>query len=136
MNSLAKLLAIAFAFTLTFTMTASNTARAGGEAGLDDHPQDEGPYFFGFVKDTARKAIRDAKVMAEIKGRPSIVARTNAAGFYRIPGFGKDISPNNVTVSCAKEGYKQTKAFVKTAAAKKPVTAVEIECTMARVGAK
>jgi hypothetical protein len=41
-----------------------------------------------------------------------------------------------VTVSCAKAGYTQTKAFVKTAAAKKPATAIEIECTMARVGVK
>ena len=136
MNSLLKLVVIAFAFSLTFAMTASNSAWAGGDAGLDDHPEDEGPYYFGFVKDSARKAIRDAKVMAEIKGRPSIVARTNAAGFYRIPGFGKDIAPNNVTVSCAKEGYKQTKAFVKTTAAKKSATAIEIECIMQPVGKK
>ena len=92
MKSLAIALALAIACTLTFTFAAW----AGGEA-LDDHPQDEGPYYFGFVKDTARKAIRDAKVTAEIKGRPTIVARTNAAGFYRIPGFGKDIAPSSVT---------------------------------------
>ena len=60
----------------------------------------------------------------------------NGAGFYRIPGFGKDIAPNNVNVSCAKDGYKQTKVLVKTAAAKKPVTAIEIECTMQTVGVK
>ena len=132
MKSLAIPLALAIAFTLTVTISAWS----GGDAGPDEHPQDEGPYYFGFVKDTARKAIRDAKVTAELKGRPSIVTRTNAAGLYRIPGFGKDIAPNSVTVSCAKEGYKQTKAFVKTAAAKKPLTAVEIECTMQSVGAK
>ena len=131
-----KLVALASAFTFSLTMAASSAAWAGGEAGLDDHPTDDGPYYFGFVKDTARKAIRDAKVTAEIKGRPSIVTRTNAAGFYRIPGFGKDIAPNHVTISCAKEGFKQTKAFIKTAAAKKPATAIEIECTMQPVGAK
>lgn len=136
MKSLAILLALVFAFTFTFTVTAANRAWAGGEAGLDDHSHDDGPYYFGFVKDNSRKAIRDAKVTAEMKGRPSIVARTNAAGFYRIPGFGKDIAPNNVNVSCAKDGYKQTKVLVKTAAAKKPVTAIEIECTMQTVGVK
>ena len=136
MKFLVKLVALTLVFALTFTMTGSNSAWAGGEAGLDDHPEDDGPYYFGFVKDSSRKAIRDAKVTAEMKGRPSIVARTNAAGFYRIPGFGKDIAPNNVNVSCAKEGYKQTKVFVKTSAAKKPVTAIEIECTMQTVGAK
>ena len=136
MKFLPKLVALTFAFALSFTLTGSNSAWAGGEAGLDDHPEDDGPYYFGFVKDTGRKAIRDAKVTAEMKGKPSIVARTNAAGFYRIPGFGKGVAPTNVTVSCAKEGYKQTKTLLKTSAAKKPVTAVEIECTMQSVGAK
>jgi hypothetical protein len=136
MKSLAKLVAMAFAFTLTFTMTASIAAWAGGEAGLDEQSHDDGPYYFGFVKDSARKAIRDAKVTAEIKGQPSIVARTNAAGFYRIPGLGKELSPTSVTVSCTKEGYKQTKAFIKTAPGKKPATAIEIECNMQRVGTK
>jgi len=136
MKFLPKPVAMILAFALSCTMAGSNPAWAGGEAGTDDHPHDDGPYYFGFVKDNSRKAIRDAKVTAEMKGRPSIVTRTNAAGFYRIPGFGKDIAPNNVTVSCSKEGYKQTKAFVKTAAAKKPVTAVEIECTMQSVGTK
>ena len=136
MMFLPKPVALIFSFALSCMMAGSNPAWAGGEAGNDDHPHDDGPYYFGFVKDNSRKAIRDAKVTAEMKGRPSIVARTNAAGFYRIPGFGKDIVPTNVTLSCAKEGYKQTKVFVKTAAAKKPVTAVEIECTMQSVGAK
>ena len=136
MKSLIKLLVFTAAFAQAMTIPLSNSARAGGEAGLDDHSQDDGPSYFGFVKDTAGKAIRDAKVTAEIKGRPSVVARTNATGAYRIPGFGKDIAPNNVAISCAKEGYKQTKAFLKPAPAKKPVTAVEIECTMARLGAK
>ena len=131
-----KSLAIPLALAIAFSFTVTISAWSGGEAGLDEHPEDEGPYYFGFVKDTTRKAIRDAKVTAEMKGRPSIVTRTNAAGFYRIPGFGKGISPNNVTLSCSKEGYKQTKTFVKASAAKKPVTAVEIECTMQPVGVK
>lgn len=109
---------------------------AGGEAGPDDHHHDDGPNYFGFVKDTAGKTIRDAKVTADIKGKPSIVARTNAAGAYRIPGFGKDISPANVTISCAKDGYKQTKTLLKTRLTKTPPTAVEIECIMQPVKTK
>ena len=117
-------------------LALSSAAWAGGEAGPDDHDHDDGPNYFGFVKDTAGKTIRDAKVTADIKGRPSIVARTNAAGAYRIPGFGKDISPTNVTISCVKEGYKQTKTLLKTRPSKTPPTAVEIECTMQQVKAK
>ena len=117
-------------------LVLSTAAWAGGEAGPDDHDHDDGPNYFGFVKDTAGKTIRDAKVTADIKGRPSIVARTNAAGAYRIPGFGKEISPTNVTISCVKEGYKQSKTLLKTRPSKTPPTAVEIECTMQRVGVK
>jgi len=122
-------------FAYLFLVLAS-AARAGGEGGPDDHGHDDGPNYFGFVKDTAGKTIRDAKVTADIKGKPSIVARTNAAGAYRIPGFGKDISPTNVTISCVKEGYKQTKTLLKTRLTKTPPTAVEIECTMQQVKAK
>ena len=96
----ANLAAALFAYLL---LALSSAAWAGGEAGEDDHDHDDGPNYFGFVKDTSGKTIRDAKVTADIKGRPSIVARTNAAGAYRIPGFGKDIPPSNVTISCVKE---------------------------------
>jgi hypothetical protein len=113
------------------------TAWAGGsnDEGPDDH-QDAGLSYFGFVKDTTGKVIADAKVTAEIKGLGSVIARTNATGAYKLPGFGKDISPKNVTISCSKDGYKQTRSFTRTALNKKPLTAIEIECTMQRVAAK
>ena len=81
MKSLAKLLALAFALSLSFAITVANSAWAGGDAGLDDHPEDEGPYFFGFVKDTARKAIRDAKVTAESQ-RPAVHRRPHQRGWF------------------------------------------------------
>ena len=117
-------------------LALSSAAWAGGEGGPDDHPHDDGPNFFGFVKDSAGKTVRDAKVTADIKGRPSVVARTNAAGAYRIPAFGKNISPATVTISCSKDGYKQTKTIVKTRPSKTPPTAIEIECHMQQVKAK
>ena len=112
-------------------------AWSGGsvDEGPDDH-QDAGLSYFGFVKDTTGKVIADAKVTAEIKGLGSVIARTNATGAYKLPGFGKDISPKNVTISCSKDGYKQTRSFTRTPLNKKPLTAIEIECTMQRVAAK
>jgi hypothetical protein len=112
---------------------------AGGEQ-ESDHDHDDGPNFFGFVREVGGKAIPDAKVTADIggliKGRASVIARTNATGAYRIPGFGKNIAPQNVTISCSKDGYKQTRTFVRTPLNKKPLTAIEIECTMQRVATK
>jgi hypothetical protein len=36
---------------------------------------------------TSSQTIRDAKVTAEIKGLGSVVARTDATGVYKLPGF-------------------------------------------------
>ena len=106
-----------------------------GDEGPDDH-QDNGPSYFGFVKDASGKAIPDAKVTAEIKGRGSVITRSNATGAYKLPGFGKEISPNNVIISCSKDGYKQTRSFTRTPLNKKPLAAIEIQCSMQRVSTK
>jgi hypothetical protein len=134
-------IALSLLIALSSLSMISTPAWPGGEAEFGtDHHHDDGPNYFGFVKDTSGKVIPDAKVTADIKGliqgRASVIARTNATGAYRIPGFGKDISPNNVTISCSKDGYKQTRTFTRTPPGKKNVTAIEIECTMQRTAAK
>ena len=85
---------------------------------------------------TSGRIVPDAKVTAEIKGLGSVVTRSDKLGTYKLPGFGKHISPNNITISCSKDGYKQTRTLRRTAPGKDPVTAIETECTMQRVGAK
>ena len=102
----------------------------GGLGG--DHSHDQ-PSFFGFVKDAKGKVVADAKVKAEIKGRFSLVARSDATGLYKIPELTKDIAYKEVTISCSKEGYQQLRTFTRTRQAKPPI---EIECTMQRLGAK
>jgi hypothetical protein len=121
---------------LLAALASFTPAFAGGSDDGPDVHQDDGPSFFGFVRDTSGKAIADAKVTAEIKGRGAVIARTNSTGVYLIPGFGKEISLNNVTISCAKEGYKQTRTLTRTPLNKKPLTKIEIECTMQRLAAK
>ncbi len=125
-----------FGLGVLLTLSTGTGAWAGGEAADGhDHP-DDGQRFFGFVKETNGRVIRDAKVTAEISGLGQVITRTDATGVYKLPGFGKDIAPNRVTISCSKEGYKQTRIFNRTPLTKNPVTAIEIECTMQRVGAK
>src|SRR6266545_79002 len=128
MKLIVTLVGYLVATTLLLQLGIVGTAWAGGsnDEGPDDH-QDAGLSYFGFVKDTTGKVIADAKVTAEIKGLGSVIARTNATGAYRLPGFGKDISPKNVSISCSKDGYKQTRTFTRTALNKKPLTAIEIE---------
>ena len=56
--------------------------------------------------------------------------------FEKLPGFGKELSPDKITISCSKDGFKQTRAFTRTPLNKKPLTAIEIECTMQRIATK
>lgn len=92
----------------------------------DDTAQDEGPSFFGFVREVDGPGIADAKVTAEIKDRGGLVTRTDILGVYKIPGFGKDIDPKDVAISCAKEGYVQ--ANVVRRPHDDPKDPIEVEC--------
>jgi hypothetical protein len=136
MESLGTILRLLALATLLHATVHPGVTWAGGSDDGPDVHTDDGPSFFGFVKDTTGKPVGDAKVTAEIKGRGSVIARSNAAGYYKIPGFGKDIALNSVGISCSKEGYKQTRTLTRTPLNKKPLVAVEIECTMQKVGAK
>ena len=112
---------------------APSGAWAGGDAfGPDDHSPDEGPSYFGFVKDERGAPVRDAKVSASYKTSLTLVIRTNATGAYKIRGFKKEISPNDVTITCAKEGYRQVRVFRRPLPKGKPVLSVETECRLQR----
>ena len=116
------------------TAAASLGAWAGGGSfgEPDDHAPDEGPGYFGFVKDERGAPVRDAKVTAAYKTNLSLVTRTNATGAYRVRGFKNDINPNDVTISCAKDGYKQIRVFRRPFPKGKPVKSVETECRLQR----
>jgi len=107
-------------------------ALAGPDAldGHDDGP-DEGPAYFGFVKDASGVPVRDAKVSAIHKSL-TLVTRTNATGSYKLRGFRKDTSPDEVTISCSKEGYRQIRVFRYPLPKGKPVKSVETECRLQR----
>jgi len=107
---------------------------AGGSGfGDDDHDhENEGPAYFGFVKDTNGATVPDAKVTVAIKDRGGVITRTDALGAYRVPGFGKEISPNDVVITCEKPGYKQVRILRRTAQDADPSVPIETECTMQR----
>src|SRR5712672_4132966 len=87
-----------------------STALWAGGAGFgddDDNSEEEGPSYFGFVRDTSGATVPDAKVTVGLKGRGGIITRTDLLGTYKVPGFGKDVDPKDVEVACDKPGYKQ-----------------------------
>ena len=121
-------------FSVALLLFAASPLQAGGDA-PDIHDEADGLAFFGFVKDNTGKTIRDAKVTADIKGLGSVIARTDATGVYKLPGFGKNITANRVSISCSKDGYKQIRTMTRPPRDKN-TTRVEVECTMQKVGAK
>ena len=113
---------------------ALSVAWAGG--GINDEPDernaDDGPTYFGFVKDARGAPIPTAKVTVKIKNGIAYVMHTGVLGIYKIRGLGKQVSPDDVLVSCAKEGYRQTRVFRRPVPKGKPVKAVETECRLER----
>jgi hypothetical protein len=113
-----------------------STALWAGGAGFgddDDNSEDEGPSYFGFVKDTNGATVPDAKVTVGIKDRGGIVTRTDALGAYKVPGFGKDVDPRDIEIACDKQGYKQLRTLRRMRSPNAdPKIPVETECTLQR----
>ena len=113
-----------------------STALWAGGAGFgddDDNSEEEGPSYFGFVKDTNGATVPDAKVTVGIKNRGGIVTRTDALGAYKVPGFGKDVDPQDVEIACDKQGYKQLRTLRRVRSPNAdPKIPVETDCTLQR----
>jgi hypothetical protein len=105
-------------------------AFAGGVGFSDEdiNTGGEGPSFFGFVRLVDGAGIADAKVTAELKNRGALVTRTDIMGVYKIPGFGQDVNPDDVIISCAKDGYKQANVLRMPHAPGDTKDPVEVEC--------
>jgi hypothetical protein len=113
-------------------LTTALWAGGSGFGDDDDHDENEGPAYFGFVKDTNGATIPDAKVTVSIKDRGGVITRTDMLGAYRVPGFGKEISPDDVIISCEKAGYKQVRVLRRKVQDASANTPIETECMMSR----
>jgi hypothetical protein len=98
----------------------------------DDNTEDEGPSYFGFVRDVNGVSVRDAKVTAELKDRGALVTRTDIMGVYKIPGFGKEVNPDEVQITCAKDGYKQARTLRRPRPSDDNKAPIEVECFLQR----
>ena len=83
-------------------------------------------------------AFAGAKVTANIKGFGALVTRSNATGAYRVPvpGLGQKVSATGVSVSCEKDGYKQSRVLTRTPPNKKPLVALEVDCRLQAIKGK
>jgi hypothetical protein len=118
------------AFGFAIACAALRPAVAGGVGFTDEelNSAGDGPAFFGFVRLVDGPGVADAKVTAEIKNRGALVTRTDILGVYKIPGFGKDVNPDDVIISCAKDGYKQANVLRRPHTSGDTKDPVEVEC--------
>ena len=117
---------------LTVMCAISVAAWAGG-AGFgddDDASAETGPSYFGFVRDTNGATVPGAKVTVAVKNRSSVITRTDALGTYKVPGFGTDVNPKDVEISCDKQGYKQARVVRPSSRSTDPKIPIETECTL------
>jgi hypothetical protein len=122
----------AIALGITCALSTALWAGGSGFGEDDDNHEEEGPAYFGFVKDTNGATVADAKVTVAVKDRGGVITRTDALGAYRVPGFGKEIDPNQVQISCEKPGYKQVRTLRRAAPSADGKTPIETECTLQR----
>ena len=105
-------------------------------AGGDDYDaandtEGAGPAYFGFVRDNRGSPVSDAQVILRPKMGDPVTIKTNVLGLYR-SHVTKDVSPDDVTVSCEKTGYKQARVYRRTPPGAKDMF-VETECTLQRL---
>lgn len=124
-----------FFSTLIVALVTAVFAPEPALAGGDDYDaskdvKGEGPAYYGFVRDTRGSAVAEAQVTLKPKKGKAVTLKANMLGVYR-GHVSKDAVPDDVEVSCAKTGYKQTKVLRRTPPGGNPMF-VETECTMQR----
>ena len=117
---------------MTCVLSTALWAGGSGFGDDDDASEDEGPSYFGFVKDANGATLPDSKVTVAVKDRGGVVTRTDALGAYKVPGFGKEIDPKDVEISCERQGYKQVRVFRRNLPPPDSKIPVETDCHMQR----
>ena len=112
---------------------ALGLANGGALAGGDEYDaakdvENLGPAYFGFVRDARGAPVSDASVMLKPKSGDPVTIKTNVLGLYR-SHVRKDVVPDEVEVSCTKNGFKQARVFRRTPPGAKDMF-IETDCTL------
>jgi hypothetical protein len=123
-----KSAALVAALSATLAFAAPGLVRAGGGQFDFGMEIENGPAFFGFVREVDGPGIAGADVIARLKSGNSVVTRSGILGLYQIPGIGKTINADDVTISCAKSGYTQANVERRPRADADSKDPIEVEC--------
>jgi len=117
--------------TVAALLAFCTAARAGGQITFGDTTNtsaNDGPPFFGFVRDGDGAAVGDARVTATVKSGGALVTTSNGIGVYKISGFAKSIHPDDIAISCAKDGYKEANVVRRPSSPGDTTDPIEVDC--------
>jgi hypothetical protein len=105
-------------------------------AGGDDYDatadsEGRGPAYYGFVRDQRGSPVSDARVVLRAKAGEPVVLKSNVLGLYR-SHLSKDVRPDEVQVSCEKDGFKQVRVARRNAPGANDMN-IETNCTLQRL---
>jgi hypothetical protein len=110
-------------------LLASGVALAGGdEYDASKDVEALGPAYFGFVRDASGRPISDASVILTPKSGDPVSIQSNVLGLYR-SHVRKGVVPDDVEVSCSKNGFKLSRVFRRTPPGSKDMF-IETDCTL------
>ena len=126
----AKFRAAAIVCSVALWIAPAALAGGGGFGSDEDDDKDSGPPFFGIVRDKDGHAVADAKITAVIaKSNSSLVLHADSQGHFFVRGFDKTIDPQDVQISCGKDGFR-TAIGVKNGATAGASTPIEVICVL------
>jgi hypothetical protein len=99
----------------------------GGGTMLDEDSNHA--YFFGSVKDANGAAVVNAQVKIQAK-TITIMTQSNDLGAYKLPIIGTTVNPDELTITCSKDGYRQLDVIRRSAPGGDGKEPVEIDCTL------
>jgi hypothetical protein len=108
-----------------------NVLAGGDEYDAAKDVENLGPAYFGFVRDARGSPVSDAQVVLKPKSGDPITIKTNVLGLYR-SHISKETVPDDVSVSCGKEGFKQERIYRRTPPGSKDMF-IETDCTLQRL---
>ena len=112
------------------SLRAASARTSRGDYAAAD-AEGKGPAYFGFVRDARGSPVPDARVALQSKTGDAIVLKTNVLGLYRTH-ISKEARPDEVSVSCEKNGYKQTNVVRRTPPGS-TASLIETNCTLQRL---
>jgi hypothetical protein len=131
MAALIRTIALAGAVAFLFAGAPAPVLAGGDDYDAANDTENEGPAYFGFVRDHRGAPVSDARVTLRPKSGEPVSLKSNVLGLYR-SHIRKGVSPDEVEVLCEKAGYRQSQVQRRNPPGSTDMN-IETNCTLQRL---